>query len=809
MDPARNLRYAVRKLWRSPTFTIVAVLSLAVGIGANTAVFSVVDAVLLEPLPYPQSDDLVWINFTAPGLGYNEIPFSDGTYVHVRRDQHAFEDIALYVGTQLSLTGDGPPERLTAAVVTPGILSLLRVSPDIGRGFVAEEGRPGAEPVAILSHGLWARRFGSAPDILNQTVRIGGDLRRVVGVAPKGFTLVDDEFDVILPLIIDDADLRPGSFSLPAIGRLRPSATQESARADLASLVRRFPEWFPEDLPASLLKQADWDVRVQPLKQRLVGSVRSTLWVILGTVAFVLLIVCANVANLFLVRAEGRSHELAVRAALGANRRELASGFLGESVLLALAGGALGVPLAMFGLRGLFSLVPQAIPRISEIGLDGRVLLFTAAVSVAAGLFFGAFAALRYRPTRLAGSLKDGARPGSEGRERRLARDSLVIVQVALALLLLVGSGLMIRSFRALHSVDPGFTAEGVLTLGLALPESDYPSGVEVTRFWRRLTDRLGELPGVEAVGAVNNLPLADGIRSGDVEIEDHPVPDGEIPPLAEKKFITPGYFQALRIPLLEGRVLQAGDAEDGFHAAVVNRSFAQHWWPESSAIGKRIRLGEDTDWSEIVGVVGDVRFRSLEQPPQDAVYFPVPTSSANRAMSLAVRTGANPRAFTTTIRREIWAMDANLPIAEIRSLNEILADSMARTSFTMIMLGIAAAVALMLGTLGIYGVISYAVSRRTRELGIRIALGATAGRVRRRVVREGLVLAGTGIVIGTLAAAALSRVLRGLLHEVSPSDPFTYALVTGILIVAAALASYVPARRASTIDPIDALRRD
>lgn len=809
MDPARELRYGVRRLSRSPTFTIVAVLSLAAGIGANTAVFSVVDAVLLEPLPYPKSDDLVWINFSAPGLGYNEIPFSDGTYVHIRREQHAFEGIALYVGTQLSLTGDGPPERLTAAVVTPGILSLLEVSPSIGRGFVAEEGRPGAEPVAILSHGLWVRRFGSAPDILNRTVRIGGDLRRVVGVTPKGFTLVDDEFDVMLPLIIDEANLRPGAFSLPAIARLRPGATNESARADLASLVQRFPEWFPEDLPASLLEQADWDVHVQPLRQRLVGSVRSTLWVILGTVAFLLLIVCANVANLFLVRADGRSHELAVRAALGANRGELAGGFLGESLALALAGGALGVPLAMVGLRGLLSLVPQAIPRMNEIGLNGRALLFTAAVSVVTGLFFGAFPALRYRPARLAGSLRDGARQGSEGRERRLARDSLVISQVALALLLLVGSGLMIRSFRALHSVDPGFAAEDVLTLGLALPESGYPSGVEVTRFWRRLTARLAELPGVEAVGAVNNLPLADGIRSGDVEIEDHPVADGEIPPLAEKKFITPGYFQALRIPLLEGRVLQAGDGDDGFHVVVVNRSFAQHWWPESSALGKRIRLGEDEDWSEIIGVVGDVRFRSLEQPPQDAVYFPVPTRSANRAMSLVVRTGADPRAFMPTIRHEIWAMDPNLPIAEARSMSEILADSMARTSFTMIMLGIAAAVALLLGTLGIYGVISYAVSRRTRELGIRIALGATVSRVRRRVVREGLVLAGAGIVIGTLAAAALSGVLGGLLHEVSPSDPLTYALVAAILIVAAALASYVPARRASAIDPMEALRRE
>lgn len=809
MDLTRNPRYAVRKLSRSPTFTLVAVLSLAVGIGANTAVFSVVDAVLLEPLPYPQSDQLVWINFTAPGLGYEEIPFSDGTFVQVRQAQHSFEDIALYTDMQLSLTGDGPPEQLTTAVVTPGILALLNVSPAIGREFVAEEGQPGTEPVVILSHGLWSRRFGAAPDILNRTVRIGGEARRVVGVAPKGFRLVDDEFDAMVPLIVDEANLSPGSFSLPAIARLRPGATRESARADLASLIQRFPEWFPEDLPASLLEQAQWGTQVRPLKERLVGSVRSTLWVVLGTVAFVLLIVCANMANLFLVRAESRGHELAVRTALGANRRELAGSFLSESVLLALAGGALGVPLAVAGLRGLISLVPETIPRLTEIGLDGEVLLFTAALSIATGLFFGSFPILRYRPDRLAGSLKDGARPGSEGRERRLARDSLVVVQVALALLLLVGSGLMIRSFRALHSIDPGFAADGVLTMSIALPESEYPAGVEVTQFWRRLTERLADLPGVEAVGAVNHLPLAGGIRSGDVDIEDQPVPDGAIPPLAEKKFITPGYFQALRIPVLEGRALEPGDGDDGFHAVVVNRSFAQHWWPEASALGKRIRLGEDTDWSEIVGVVADVRFRSLEQPPQDAVYFPVPTGSAGRAMSLAVRTGADPRAFMTTVRREVWAMDPNLPIADPRAMSDILADSMERTSFTMIMLGIAAAVALLLGTLGIYGVISYAVSRRTRELGIRIALGATAGRVRRTVVREGLVLAGAGVVIGTVAAATLSGILGGLLYEVSASDPLTYALVAGVLMAGAALASYVPARRASAIDPMEALRKE
>jgi putative ABC transport system permease protein len=373
----------------------------------------------------------------------------------------------------------------------------------------------------------------------------------------------------------------------------------------------------------------------------------------------------------------------------------------------------------------------------------------------------------------------------------------------------LVGSGLMIRSFRALHSVDPGFVADGVLTMSIALPQSDYPSGPDAVRFWQQLTERVGALPGVEAVGAVNHLPLDGGIRSGDIEIEDHPVPDGTIPPLAEKKYITPGYFQALRIPVLEGRALEAGDGADGFHAVVVNRSFARHWWPEASPLGRRIRLSDDMGWYEIVGVVGDVRFRSLEQPPQDAVYFPLSAGDSRRALHLAVRTGADPRAFTAAIRQEVWAIDPNLPIADPRAMSEILADSMERTSFTMVMLGIAAAVALLLGTLGIYGVVSYAVSCRTRELGIRIALGATAGRVRRTVVREGLVLAGIGVTIGILAAVALTGILAGLLYEVSASDPLTYALVAVVLISGGALASYVPARRASAVDPMEALRQD
>lgn len=810
---ARQLRHAVRKLSRSPLFTVVAIASLAVGIGANTAIFTVVDAVLLEPLPYPDSDRLVWVNFTAPGLGYDEIPFSDGAYVHILEGQHSFEGLELWSETRMSLTSDGPPERLAAARVTPGTFSLLRVHPELGRGFVPEEGRPGAEPSVVLSYGLWNRRFGADPDILDETVRIDGEPRRVVGVAPRRFAYPSAEIDVWVPLVVDEAALSPGAFSFPGIGRLRAGVSMESAEADVQAQVETFSERFPEELPASLLEQARWATRVRPFKERIVGDVRTALWVVLATVTFVLLIVCANVANLFLARTESRTHELAVRTAMGAGRGDLAGGFLSESALLAVAGGALGLPLALLGLRGLVSQAPAAIPRMHEVGLDARVLLFTAVVSVAAGLFFGGFPIFRYRAADLVAGLKEGARAGTEGRERRLARNSLVVLQVALAMSLLVGSGLMIRSFRALRAVEPGFDARGVLTFGLALPEREYRGAAEIARFWRQLADRLRELPGVAAVGAVNHLPLGGGIANGSLYIEDHPVPEGDIPPLSEHKFVTPGYFEAMRIPLLAGRTLEVDDGADVFRAAVVNRSFEEHWWPDGSALGKRVRLREDEDWYEIVGVVGDVRFRSLESPPEDAVYLPILSGSSEDpyspgGMSFAVRSDADPEAFMGVVRREVWALDPNLPIADQRTMAGILADSMARTSFILVMLGIAAAVALLLGTLGIYGVISYAVSRRTRELGIRMALGATARRVRRAVVAEGLLLAVVGVAIGLAVTLALSGLLSDLLYGVGTMDPVTYGLVPVLLLGAAALASYVPARRASAIDPMEALRQ-
>ncbi len=807
------LRINVRRLVRSPLFTVIAVLTLAVGIGATTAIFSVVNGVLLEPLPYPESARLVYVGLEAPGLGYDQVPFSDAFYTLVRDNGTAFAGVASYSQERVHLTGEGTPEELPAARVTPGFFSTLRVVPQLGRAFTRDDAVPGAEPVAVIGHGLWQRRFGGDPTTIGRTVRMDGVDRRVVGIAPAGFAYPTQRTSIWRPLEIDEANLNVGNFSYPSLGRLADGVAVEAARADIDRIIAMIAEAWPEEIPPGLMEQARFGPVVTPLKKLIVGDVTRPLWVVLGTVGLVLLIACANVANLFLVRAESRGREVAVRSAMGAGRGRLARFFLTESVSLALVGGAVGIALARGGIAWLTALAPASIPRLHEIGMDPVVLLFTLAVSVLAGLVFGAFPVLRFDGLDLVTALKEG-RTTTSGRRRHRTRNALVVVQVALALVLLVGSGLMVRSFQALRSVEPGFEAEGVLTFQLALPDAEYDDGAR-QRFYRQLQDRLAGMPGVASVGITSGLPLTEAREGGSLHIEGREQDESTLPPLADRRRVSAGYPETMRIPLREGRAFEPGDGVGtGFPAAIVSRSFAEHYFPGESALGHRIRTGEWADWLEIVGVVEDVHGRSLEEEPGDVVYLPLRAGSTDNPyvpgnVAFAIRTAGSPRALMSAVRDQVWSLDPNIPVVEPRTMTEILDDSLSRTSFTMLMLGIAAAVALLLGMVGIYGVVAYVAGQRTHEIGIRMALGSSAGAVRGMVVRQGIVLAVVGIAIGLLVALGLSTVMDALLFRVAATDPLTYALVGLVLLGVALLASYIPARRAAAVDPSEALRAE
>ena len=808
---ARDLRHTMRGLIRSPGFTVIVVGTLAVGIGANTAIFSVVDNVLLRPLPYADSDQLVWLNFTAPGLGYDEMPFSEGVYAYMRTAQRSLQGMALFSGQEFNLSGRGDASRVSGERVTPGFFQLLGVRPALGRAFAPGDGKPGAAPVVILSHALWLSEFGGDAGAIGRTLTIDGVAHEVVGVAPPRFAFPGPNDQVWLPLIIDPANLNVGNFSYPCIGRLKPGETVAAAHADFQSLVSHIGHVVPDLTPAVVTK-AHFAVVVRSLKERVVGGIRRPLWLVLGTGAFVLLIALANVANLFLVRAEGRRPELALRTALGASRADLIGAMLGESLVLALLGGALGLGLALVGVDALLALLPSAMPRAAEIGLNGDVLLFTLAAAGVVGLVFGAFPMVGRAVPELSAALKGNARMITAGRAQGRLRQVLVSGQVALALVLLIGAGLMVRTFQAARSVDLGFSPDHVLTFDVALPRADYPTAYRAANFWRDMIDRIGALPGVRSAAVVNNLPLGSGIENGSIMIEDQPAPAGGLAPLAERTYVSPAYFQTLNIPVLQGRALDAHDAADGVPGVVVNRSFARHWWPGGSALGHWIRESAADPWYQVVGVVGDVRFQSLEKAGGDAVYFPVvagaPASPRTPLhMAVAVQMSGDPALLVTAIRAQVRGLDRHLPMAHVRTLRSLVNDSMARTSFILLLLGIAAAVALLLSMVGIYGVVSYVVGQRRREFGVRMALGATARDVRRMVVREGVMLGAAGVSVGLIAALALSRLLRTLLFGVSASDPVTYGLVAVALLGVAVLASYLPARRASATDPTEALR--
>jgi len=827
--PPRSIGRTVRALLRAPLFTIAAVVTLALGIGASTAIFSVVHAVLLKPLPYDESERLVGLWHTAPGAsipvkggaarGPRRLNQGPATYLTYREEGRAFEDIGLWAGAEVAVTGAHEPERLQALMASDGLLPVLRVRPHLGRTFTREDDSPTTPERVMLGYAYWERAYGARADAVGRQVVVDGKPREIIGVLPRGFRFLDRDVDMVLPFRFNRAELFVGNFSYQAIGRLKPGVTVDQANADVARMIPivfdRFP--VPPGFTRKMFDDLRLGPRVRPLADEVIGDVGQVLWVLLATVGIVLLIACANVANLFLVRAEGRQQELAVRCALGARRRSVAGQLLLESLLLALAGGALGVLLAQGAIELLLALAPEGLPRQGEIALHPVVLAFTLGLSLAAGVVFGLVPLLHFSAGRVLAGLKDGGRAASDSRGRNRARDVLVVSEIALALVLLVASGLLLRTFQELRRVDPGFVRPAeVFTFRLDVPESLVPEPEAVVRTYEDVARRIGQIPGVRAVGVSSSLTM-EGLDSHDaVFVEELPMAPGRLPPVRRIKWVSPTYLEAMGNELVAGRRFTWTDVYGLAPVTMVSEAFAREYWKTpSAALGKRIKQGPRQAWREIVGVVGDEHDDGMAQAAVPIVYWPMLIARSGkqgmwtpRGMAFAVRsaTTGSP-SLLRDVQKAVWSVNPALPIANVSTLDDIQARSMAQTSFALVMLAIAAAVALLLGVVGIYGVIAYMAAQRTREIGIRMALGAEPRVVSRLFVRHGLVLTGAGLALGLGAAAGLTRLMAALLFGIGSWDPVTYAVVSVALGLVALAACYLPARRASRLEPLVALR--
>ncbi len=817
-----SLYSQLRLLWcravANPGFTLVSVATLAIGIGANVAIFTIVNAVLLRPLPLPDSERLVVLRHAAPGLvQLDELPMSDALYFLYAGESRTLESVTVYRDGQASFTGPDDPQRVPAASVTASFFDVMRTPPRIGRAFTAEDDRPGAAPVMVLSDGLWRSRFGADPAVVGRVVDLDGASVEVVGVTPPGFAFSRPPAELWRPIRLDRDDTQLGAFGINGVARIADGFALEQVRAELGAMLSNLIEVFPDEGAAPVLANAGFRPLIEPAREVVVGDVQAALWILLGAVGFLLLIACANVANLFLVRSEARHGEAAIRAALGESRGRLAGSVLIESVVLGVAGGLAALPLAVAAVRSLVRFGPRELPRLDEISIDAPVLLFGLGVSVAAGLLFGLLPALRAGAVAAAGHMTAGARGATAGRDRQLARQGLVVVQMALALTLLVGSGLAARSFQKLAAVDPGFDPVDVLSFGLALPARDYGSPGARLNFHRQMVDRLRALPGAADAGAASTVPLGGEASGSGHSIEGRPLADGEVPPVFLWKRVSPGYFDALRIELVEGRVFDRLDGERDAPVAVVSRSVAQAYWPGESALGKGIRVGgppedEGDDWARIVGVVDDVHEIALHEDPPEMAYYPlsgvINGQDTPGAMRYVVR-APNAAALTGALREVVRGLDPTLPLDRAETLETLVGRARGERAFVMVLLLVAAGLALGLGAVGLYGVVSWTVAQRGREIAIRMAVGARVADVRRLVLSEAGGLALAGAVIGIGSAAALTRRLQALLFEISPLDPAVFAAVSALLVGICLLASWLPARRASRVDPMTALRAE
>ena len=817
----QDLRYALRTFGKNPGFALAAVLSLAIGIGANTSIFSVANALLLRSLPYQDAERLVILWNRSPGLNITQDWFSTAQYLDIKTGHQGFEQVAIAIGGNYTLTGDGEPERVGAIRVSSNLLPMLAVKATRGRIFTPDEDLPGRPATAVLTYGMWVRRYGSDPQMIGKGIKINGLPYEVAGILPQGFSLPrevlptlygTEQADIFLPLPLAPAAAQVRTNEdYNVIGKLKPGVSVAQAQAEMDTITARLRRDYPEAYPPN----GGLTFSIVPLLEQVVGNVRRSLVVLLASVGVVLLIACANVANLLLSRAVARQQEMAVRAALGASRGRIVRQLLTESVLLALCGGAIGLVLCAGSLKWFHVLGAKSIPRLNDVGIDGRVFAFTLLVSVFSGLLFGLAPALRISRLDLNAMLKDASR-GSAGTSAVWGRGNnvrrlLVTSELALSVVLLIGAGLLIRSFARLQNVSPGFNPQNVLTFELTMTGRQYSEPQTVLNKYRQLWERLEQLPGVTACGGVTSLPLSQAFAWTPITVEGRTPLPGEKFLNADERLAGGHYFEAMGIPLRRGRFFTEQDDRSNPRVVIVDEYMADQLWPGQDPIGKRIHIVElksDDPWQTVVGVVGRVKQDSLDSEPRIAFYLPH-TQFPARAMTVVLRSRSDPAGLTQAVQGELRGLDPDLPLYSVRTMNTRVDESLARRRFSMTLLAVLAVVALALATIGIYGVMAYLVNQGTREIGIRMALGATQGNILNMVIRQGMALAISGVAIGLTSAFALTRLLRSLLFGVEATDPFTFLGMALLLTLIALLASYIPARRAVRIDPMISLRCD
>ncbi|HYP28824.1 MAG TPA: ABC transporter permease [Blastocatellia bacterium] len=802
----QDLRFGLRMLRKNPGFTAVAVLTLTIGIGANVAIFSVVYGVLLQPLPYAEGDRLVTLIQAYPQKGLSTWGISQANFALYRDQNRVFEKVAAYTPAGFNLTGGDSPERLQAASVTVDFFDVLGVQPGWGRAFLPEEDTPGKNLVCIISYGLWQRRFGGDLQMLGKPLLLNNVPTEVVGIMPPGFAYPNRNVELWLPVGLNPQRLSP--YTLVGIARLKPAVSAVQAEAETTDIFWNAAQENPAIAGATVAppEGADMKTIVRPLKDVIVGETKTPLLILLGAVGLVLLIVCANVANLLLVRAASRTREFAFRFALGASAGRVIRQLLTESLLLGLIGGVTGTTLAYLGVRLLRQLPAlQQLPRLEEVSVNPTVLAFTAALSVLTGLLFGLAPALRTYQIGLLTGMREGMR-GSAGPINRRLNSVLVSAQFALCLVLLIGAGLLLKSFQRMLSVSPGFQPEHVLSMRLALPNNKYANAEQSAQFYESLLERVRSLPGIRSAGVVSYLPFGGNGEADGFIVEGHEPESGGVAPNAQIRVVSPGYIQTLEIPLLRGRDFLPSDRADSPLVAMVDETLARRYWADGDAIGKRIRFSWSDQWMTIVGVTAGVKNRNLRETAEPHLYYPH-AQDPSRQMYLTVRTAAEPTSATAAIQSEVRALDANLPVWKVQTLTEAVGQTLNNQRLTNTLLTVFALLAVLLAAIGIYGVMSLYVSNRTKEFGIRLALGAQPVVLLRSVLRQGLALALAGVVVGTIIAVALTRMLASLLFEVSATDPAIFIGVPLLLVAVALLACYIPARRAMRVDPLEALR--
>jgi predicted permease len=808
-----QLRIALRRLAATPVFTLAASITLTLAVASLTAAFSVAEAVLLRPLPYPESDRLVEVGHSVPGFGFPELPFSMGTFVHTRGEQRSFSEFTIYYDADRYNVGIEDPERVPVVRVTPGFFAVFRSPPALGRPFTEQDSRVGAQPVVIVSHDLWERRWGRDETLIGRSIRVEGVEREVIGVAPEGFHYPHRRTGLWIPFTIDPANLMPAAFGYPGVARLAPGVSVEAAEGEIRRITGRVSEVYPDNLSPQWVERGGFDSYVRPLLDRVVGNVRTEVWLVFGTAALLLLLAAANVANLFLVRVLGRSRELAIRQALGSSRLGLLVPSLTESLLVGLASGVAGVALAMLLVRVGTRLAPTDLPRVTEIGLSPATALLGIATAVLAGLVFALLPATSVRSASVQSALRAGGLASTGTRGARRLQTVLVANQAALAVALLVGAGLLVRSFRNLTTVDPGFRAEDVTTFEIGLPADEYDAEARARAF-QEIEDRIAELAGVEAVGGAEFLPLNPDFRKGPLHVEGEDLPEGESGPIVDLKRVTPGYFAALGIPVLEGRALERDDGPGGFPAALADRTLVERHLDEGSPLGRRVRLTRRGEYSEVVGVVGSVRGESFRDEPLPFLYFPAGTTNPSAtevptAMGFAVRSAAPSERLVPALVEAVAGVDPKVPLGSLRPMQAIVDEHLARPRFVALVLLGMAATGLVLAAVGVYGVIAYVVVRRRKEFGIRLALGEPPARILRGIVGGGVGVVLVGAVVGVGVAFLGARLLESVLFGVTSSDAVAYTLAPALVVATALVASLGPAWRASRQDASRVLRDD